>query len=75
MARETADGRTSTGSLKKARGTAAKAIARATLERVLDDVTSPDHMTKKTYRDFLAELIADLQIRLEAVVEELNDDG
>lgn len=40
--------------------------------KFIDDVTDPKIMTKEGYRDFLGELIDDLNGRFEAVVDELG---
>jgi len=43
--------------------------------KFIDDVTDPKIMTKEEYRDFLGELIDDLNGRLEAVVDELGEEA
>lgn len=48
--------------------------ARETLFFTFDALTDPAHMTRKEYRDFLGEVIADSQIREEAAKHEDGED-
>jgi polyhydroxyalkanoate synthesis regulator phasin len=54
---------------------AAMSEAAEKVYKFIDDVTDPKIMTKEEYRDFLGELIDDLNGRLEAVVDELGEEA
>ena len=45
------------------------------VNKLIDDLSSPEHMTKEQYRVFLAEIIADCHIKLECVEAELAEEA
>lgn len=45
-----------------------------TVMKAIDEVTDPKKMTKAEYRDFLEELMSDLEGRLDAVMRELEEE-
>lgn len=45
------------------------------VQRVIDEVTDPEKMSKTAYKEFLEQLMSDLEGRLDGVTRELEEDG
>lgn len=52
-----------------------KQEAYAAIVSVIDQVTDPKRMSKSEYKDLLEEVAAEIEGRLDAVKDELRDEG